>query len=214
MWTQTQKWTAGIGLFGIVFALFAVFYWIPTDVESGILEVDRRDVFIGDSMAPFFLAVCTAILGLALVVSAYLESRTGFASSTKSATTANEHDRQDDDLDDLKGTLSRSNFSYLLGVITLVAISLALMVWVGPLTVKVMNMLGFDIGTYRQLTNTFPYKYLGFVTGGFVLVFFLITLIEGKSSLAAALTAIVTLAVLIAVYDGPFDQLLLPPNGG
>jgi len=173
-----RKWNFGIGAFGVVLALFAIFYWIPVDVESGIVEKERRDVFIGDGMAPFFLACCFGVLGLAMLIGSLLPQRV-----PQDAADA-KFDDNDQTLNlDIPGALSPSNLAYLLRVLMIVAVSLTLMVWVGPLSAKFMNLLGFDVGTYRQLTNTFPYKYVGFVSGGFCLVFALITLIEGRPTL-------------------------------
>ena len=92
-------------------------------------------------------------------------------------------------------------------------LGLVLMVFTGPVVVEAINSLGDDIGTYRQLRDTVPYKYLGFATGGFVLVFGAIRVVENRLSVSAAWVAIGAVLVLGFIYDVPCDNLLLPPNG-
>ena len=63
------------------------------------------------------------------------------------------------------------------------------------------------------MVATVPYKYLGFIAGGLVMVIGLIALIEGRITRPGVLTAVFTILALIILYDVPFDTLLLPPNG-
>lgn len=197
------KWTLGLGLFCVAFSLFALLYWIPIDVETGVVEQDRREVIIGDSMGPVFLAICILILAAAMIVGAGLELLRGRQAAA-----------QDDQADlEPPGALSAHNLGFLLRLFGFVFATMLLMVWFGPLTVDALGGLGFEIGTYRQLRDTVPYKYLGFIAGGFLLVFGLISMIEGRMSRNGALTAVFTITALIVVYDVPFDTLLLPPNG-
>ena len=114
---------------------------------------------------------------------------------------------------DIAGGLSPSNISFLVKLFAFIVVSMALMEWVGPLTADALRAAGHDVGTYRQLVATVPYKYLGFIAGGLVMVIGLTALIEGRITRAGVVTAVFTIAVLIIVYDVPFDSLLLPPNG-
>ncbi|MDP7426160.1 MAG: hypothetical protein QF394_12185, partial [Rhodospirillales bacterium] len=59
----------------------------------------------------------------------------------------------------------------------------------------------------------FPYKYLGYVLGGFFMVFGLIRVVENRFSASAAWASIIAVLVLTILYDVPFENLLLPPNG-
>ena len=79
--------------------------------------------------------------------------------------------------------------------------------------VKRLQALGADLPEYRLLIDTVPYKYIGFACGGFLMVFGLISWVEGRPSRKAAMIAIGAVIALIIVYDVPFDSLLLPPNG-
>lgn len=63
------------------------------------------------------------------------------------------------------------------------------------------------------MRSSFPWKYTGFVLGGFTLVFGLTSLLEGRMRLVRVLTSILAVLLLILVFDVPFDTILLPPNG-
>ena len=88
------------------------------------------------------------------------------------------------------------------------ALGLGLMRWTGPLAAWLL-----DAGEYRLLRDTVPWKYMGFVTGGTVIVGGLVALMEARASLRAALIGLAAAAALAAAYDLPFGDLLLPPNG-
>ena len=62
------KWNLGLGLFCSAFALFALLYWIPTDIETGVVELERREYIIGDAMGPFFLSICMLLLSASLIL--------------------------------------------------------------------------------------------------------------------------------------------------
>lgn len=103
--------------------------------------------------------------------------------------------------------LSSKNLRFVFSLIALGALSFALMRWAGPL---VAMLFGHE---YRLLRANVPWKYIGFALGGWVMVFGLVTLMERKPSRRGALFAIGVVAFLIAAYDLPFEDLLLPPNG-
>jgi len=191
---QTRQWNIGLGLFFIVASLLTLIFWIPNDIESGVLIEERRSIDVGDALAPTAAAIAILMTSLAIVLSSV------FAGS--GATSA------EPDVG-----VSRGNAKSIFAIALVLAVSLTVMVWAGPLTVKLLQAAGFEIKNYRLLTSTIPYKYIGFALGGFILVFGLITWIAGRPSLRAALTAIAAVVVLIVVYDVPFDTLLLPPNG-
>jgi hypothetical protein len=92
-------------------------------------------------------------------------------------------------------------------------LGLVLMVYTGPLVVEAINAFGGEIGTYRQLKAAFPYKYLGYLVGGFVIAFGVIGVVENKATQSAAWIAALAVLALILLYDVPFDNILLPPNG-
>lgn len=188
-------WNLGLGVTFAAAGTVALVWWIPADSESGILVQDRYSVEIGDAMAPTMAALGILVLSLALIVQSW------FA--------------KDDEADASERSigLSRENLSGLGAIVAIVVLALALMFWLGPLTVAALGALGMDLPAYRMLADTVPYKYIGFAGGGLVLVFALIAWIEGRASLRAAAIAAVMVVALIAIYDIPFDSLLLPPNG-
>jgi hypothetical protein len=57
-----------LGACSVVFAAFVLFVWIPLDTDTGLIEKVRRQVIIGDSLAPSVAAVFILIGGLALAV--------------------------------------------------------------------------------------------------------------------------------------------------
>ena len=75
--------------------------------------------------------------------------------------------------------------------------------WEGPVLVE----------EYRLLRASAPWKWVGFVLGGTVVVTGLISAIERRLSLRALLIGIAVTVALIVLFDLPFDDLLLPPNG-
>lgn len=96
----------------------------------------------------------------------------------------------------------------LLGTIVVIGtVSFTLMRWAGP------ALLGAFGQEYRLLRADVPWKYTGFILGGWSMAFGLITLAERRPTWRAALVAGLAVAALIAVYDLPFKDLLLPPNG-
>ena len=97
---------------------------------------------------------------------------------------------------------------FLSAMIAIVLAGMALMRWAGPLATIL-----FAADDYRLLRDTVPWKYLGFASGGFVIVAGASSVVEGRFSRNAALAGIVAILLIIALYDLPFDDLLLPPNG-
>lgn len=191
---RSIHWNLALGLIFTAFALLTLLVWIPSDIETGIVEKVRRRVEVGDAMFPAVVATALLIVSSLLAITSAWGMR------------RDEHEDSD-------GRLTLANGRHLAWLILIVAISLALMVWTGPAVVAILNALGADLGSYRELRDTMPYKYLGFVLGGLFLVVGLITTIEGRPGLKAVMTAVGTVVALILLYDLPFDDLLLPPNG-
>ena len=87
------------------------------------------------------------------------------------------------------------------------------MSWAGPFVVKLAQAMGSDIGSYRELRATRPWKYTGYLSGGFLLVFGLMSYVAGRPSWGLALVALLAVLLMALAYDLPFKNLLLPPNG-
>lgn len=93
---------------------------------------------------------------------------------------------------------------YLLGIFTL---SLVLMRYAGPVAAALVNL------DYRPLRATPPWNYLGFLLGGTVLIGGLSSLVERRLSANNFIIGLVATLAMALLYDLPFDDLILPPNG-
>jgi hypothetical protein len=190
---QKAPWTVGLAIFFPLASLLTLFVWIPLDIETGVIETFRRRVTIGDAMAPTIMAVAI------LVVSVVMGILTVFEPAENSS--------------DVKEDLDKQSFVFLARLVIVVSIGLVLMVYLGPMVVDLINTLGGEIGSYRNLRATYPYKLIGYVFGGFVLIFGIISVVENRFSMNGALVSIIAVVVITMLYELPFDNLLLPPNG-
>ena len=170
-----------LGIVCVLLALAALVGWVPFDIETGLIEKVRRQVRIGDAMLP--------VLGLGFVILGGL--MTVCLPQTQSP------------------TLARENVGFLLKLVCVLALSLAMMRWLGPIVASVFA----PEETYRALRDTAPWKHLGFVVGGTMLVSGLMALGEGRVTSRGLLLGFLATLALIVLYDLPFEDLLLPPNG-
>ena len=108
---------------------------------------------------------------------------------------------------DAEATLSARNFLYLAAFLGIVTAGFMTMRHAGPL---VAGVLGEE---YRLLRDERPWKYIGFVLGGGGMVFGLMSLAEGRLAFRHLALALAIAAGLALIYDLPFEDLLLPPNG-
>ncbi len=176
-----------VAIVALLLGLGALFFWIPNDVDTGLIETFRRQTYIGDALFPSASALVIAICAAALLVRSLLVGARAAEA------------REDDD---------RIPLGFLLVVAAILALSLALMFWTGPIAAEL-----FSDQDYRQLRATAPWKHLGFVVGGVAMVFGAISLIEGRLRASRAAIAFLVALLLILAFDIPFDTLLLPPNG-
>ncbi|MGI9363595.1 MAG: hypothetical protein ACR2O8_00285 [Rhizobiaceae bacterium] len=110
------------------------------------------------------------------------------------------------DLSDKK--LSRNNAAWFFALTALFAVSIALMRYCGPIVAEI-----FSDEDYRPLRATIPWKYIGYLTGGTVLVGGLMSIVRGRIVLMDWIIAFLATLSVALIYDLPFDDLLLPPNG-
>ncbi|GAA0785381.1 hypothetical protein E1180_18300 [Roseibium denhamense] len=172
----------GLGCVGL--ALLILLIWIPADVDTGIVDVWRRNVRIGDAMLPSFATAGVLFAGVGVMMRALLG---------------------------LPGTPIRPvSPAFGLAVAAILAATILLFLYTGPL----LTALFHDAETtYREIRHLAPWKYAGVVAGGTFLVFALICLVRHEIRLRSLVIALVSTLVMAAVYDLPFDGLLLPPNG-
>ncbi len=176
-----------LGLCCLIFATLVLFVWIPLDVESGVIEKVRRRLEIGDSLAPSVAALFVFVGGFILIT-------------------------QKREASDQRVLLS-GNYKYLSILITVLAISLILMRYAGPLTIALVNLTQNESLEYRLLRDTVAWKYIGFFLGGSLMVSGMISQIEGKLSWRSLSIAVLAVIAMILIFDVPFEDLLLPPNG-
>lgn len=172
-----------LGLIALVLSLVIVFVWIPHDVESGLIEKVRRSVTLGDAFAPTIAAFLIGLGGLLILFG--------------------------DSGSDEQWSLG-SNTHYALSVLLLISLSLLAMRFAGPLIVE---WISSENREYRLLRDTVPWKYLGYLFGGTMLVAGLIAWTERRLRFVHVVIGITATLLFIGFYDLPFEDLLLPPNG-
>lgn len=172
--------------------LLTVFVWIPNDSETRMIETFRRQTTMGDAFLPM---VAAAIITICAAIHFVL--------------TLMRNDLHDTE----RPVFDRYSAAFMLQLITIIAVSLALMYWTGPLMVKLFAQSEAVEISYRQMRSTYPYKVAGFVFGGFTLVFAVTCLIEGRLKWWRVVSSLLVVAVLLMIFDLPFDNIILPPNG-
>lgn len=103
---------------------------------------------------------------------------------------------------------SRQNLAFIGTVSIIGVIGIVLMRWAGPVAASLLAA-----EEYRLLRDTAPWKYIGFVLGGGSMVFCIVSFVEQRTTWRALWVALVAVIGIIVLYDLPFDDVLLPPNG-
>lgn len=176
-----------LGLFFIAVAVVLIFIWIPLDTKTGIFEKARGKFVIGDALAPTVAAGFVLLGGLLLVC----------------------FERNAPD----QPHISKSQIGFVARLAALVIVSFVIMRFAGPLAVEIANVFRTEPLEYRLLRATPGWKHIGFFLGGVTMISGIIAVVERKLTRRALLTGIIATVVLIGVFDLPFDDLLLPPNG-
>ncbi len=176
-----------LGLLALIVAAVLLLVWIPFDVETGIIEKQRRRLVIGDAFAPTVACVFLLLGALGLLLP--------------------ERNAQN------QPGIGIRNLRFIASALAIIALSLLIMRAFGPLAVTLYNEIAGSDLKYRLLRDTRPWKYLGFIAGGTLLISGLISLVQGRISWKSIAIGLIAIALMIAVYDLPFDDLLLPPNG-
>ncbi len=189
-----DPWDIGFGVVVLVGSLLALFVWFPADIPTGFFftnAIGREEP--GDAFFPIILATLLAILSAIQLVSALFKNRT-------------------EDPSTAPAVLTLRNLRFLLIFTFIMAAGLSVMYWLGPLTVSLLKASGVVDADYRQLTDTAPYKYIGYVVGGFLMTIVLIAWTEGQIRPRSMLAVLITLTVAIIIFDVVLKNVLLPPN--
>ncbi|MBE1283351.1 MAG: hypothetical protein GJ676_08555 [Rhodobacteraceae bacterium] len=176
-----------LGLCILIFAAVLLGVWIPADVQTGLIEKVRRQVTVGDALAPTVAGLFLLLSGVLLVTV----------------------ERQAEG----QPRLDLRNLGFTAGMVALIFVSLIVMRWSGPLAVGIVNVLGDGDLEYRLLRDTAPWKFLGYFVGGTLMISGCVAMVEGRIRLRAVLVSALAVLTMIAIYDLPFDDLILPPNG-
>ncbi len=106
-----------------------------------------------------------------------------------------------------EATISTRNIAYLAAFLAIITAGFLAIRYAGPLAA---GALGEE---YRLLRDERPWKYVGFIIGGGGMIFGLMSLAEGRVQNIRLALALAIAAGLALIYDLPFEDLLLPPNG-
>lgn len=188
-----DPWDIGFGVVVLLGSLLALFVWFPADIPTGFFFVNaigREEP--GDAFFPIMLAVLLVILSVIQLASALFKGKSIDAEPSP--------------------VLKLRNFKFLFIFILISFTGFTIMHWLGPLVVSLLNAIGALDATYRQLTDTAPYKYIGYVVGGFLMTIALIAWTEGQIRPRSIFTVLLTLAVAIIIFDVVLKNVLLPPN--
>jgi hypothetical protein len=193
-----DPWDIGFGAVLLAASLAALLVWFPNDITGGFVEAGfggRREP--GDAFFPVLLASALAGLAAVHVVLALLgrgQRPPGPGADPES------------------GRLTPRNLAFFAGFHAIVLAGLALMYGLGPLAVSLAKSVGLVDLDYRQLADSAPWKYLGYLAGGFVMTAGLIALVEGRLRRRAVLTVLIVLALAVLLFDVALTNVQLPPN--
>lgn len=176
-----------VGLFFLVVALITIFVWIPLDTDTGLVEKQRGRFVIGDALAPTIACAFLILGGLLLVLF--------------------ERKKPEQEI------ISWLQISFISRIVGMIILGVIIMRYTGPLLVELVNIFRAEPMEYRLLRATPGWKHVGYILGGISLIAGVIAIVEGKLTRRALFTALVAVLAMIAVFDVPFDDLLLPPNG-
>ncbi len=104
--------------------------------------------------------------------------------------------------------ISSDNLKWLATLLGTLAVSLLVMRYVGPALVELVAE-----PSYRALRATAPWNYLGYLIGGTILIAGLNRAVSGRLRASAVLLGFAASLIIAMLYDLPFDNLQLPPNG-
>lgn len=176
-----------IGLVFVGLALLAALVWIPLDTDTGIIEKVRGRQNIGDAMAPTVACGFLILGGVLLILT----------------------ERRAPD----QPVLRLAQLGFISRILAVIITGLVVMRYTGPAVAELINLTRAEPIEYRVLRASLGWKHLGFALGGTFIVAGMIAIVERGLTRRAVFTGLLAVALMIAVFDLPFEDLLLPPNG-
>ena len=104
-------------------------------------------------------------------------------------------------------SLDRQNIFWIASILGTLTLSLLLMRYAGPAAVALTE------SDYRPLRATPPWNYIGFLVGGSMMIAGLTGLAARRLAFRDFAIGFAAALVIALLYDMPFDDLILPPNG-
>ena len=170
----------------ILFATIIAGFWVQHDSGSGMVLKVRRQVSIGDAMAPTVAALIIGLGGILLFF---------------------ERNKSD------QARLCPANIIFILKFLGLLIFGFSIIRWAGSASVWLAAFWIDDMPGYRELRGNAPWKYIGFFLGGTFLITSMLSFSESRIRPRNIVIAILAIGFLIVLYDVPFNGLQLPPNG-
>lgn len=189
-----DPWDIGFGVLVLAGSLLAIFVWFPADIKGGFFNTTPLGrIEPGDAFFPVLLAATLAVLSALQVTVSLLRGSPRPSEGSL-------------------GKLTSHNIRFLITFTAICAAGLSIMFVLGPAIVWGMRELGLTDAEYRHLTDTAPYKYIGYVVGGFLMTLTLIGWTEGRLRPVGIVAVVSVLVVAIVVFDVLLTNVLLPPN--
>ena len=176
-----------IGAAFFAVAILAIFVWIPLDSASGLIEKVRGRQSIGDALAPTVACAFVLMGGFLLMLVERGAADQPF--------------------------ISKAQLRFMASMLFVIVLGIIVMRYLGPLTAELANQFRNEPIEYRLLRATGGWKHLGFVVGGFIIFSGMVAIVERGFSRWSILAALVAITVIIGIFDLPFEDLQLPPNG-
>lgn len=190
-----DAWDIAFGAGVLAASVAALLWWFPSDIRGGFIEVGtggRREP--GDAFFPVLLAATMLVLSVVHLVAALL------GKATKPGEEAD------------AGRLTWANLHFLAVFHAVVLGGLAVVYWLGPVIVYFLGALGALDASYRHLVDTVPYKYLGYVAGGFGMTVALAAWAEGGLTRRAIVAVAIVITASVLIFDVFLTNVPLPPN--
>jgi len=193
--TAPDLWEIGFGVVLVGVALVSLFIWFPHDITGGFIERNQvGNVGPGDAFFPVLLA--SAILVLSLI---------GLLAHAVKVARNIPVDRE-------MGRVTRANLKFLARFHLIVVAGLLAIYLLGPIVVATQNVLTDGVEQYRQLVDTAPYKYIGYIAGALIMTLPIIAWAEGRWSTRALIVVLAVVLSTIVIFDVLLNNVQLPPN--